>query len=240
MSETHERSLKNSKAMVNQRKIQSFVRRSGRLTVGQKAGLSEFWHLYGVEVDKKLLDIECLFSKPQPTVLEIGFGNGDSLLRMAMESPWYNFLGVEVYQAGVGRLINEAHKNQLENLKIIKDDGFEVLKNNLPDDSLIKFQLFFPDPWHKKKHIKRRLVQFELLDLLCQKIINGGTVHMATDWQNYAQQMLRMLESHPHFKNTQTTHIYSLRPKHRPITKFERRGMRLGHKVWDLIFTCEK
>ncbi len=219
---------------------QSFVRRSGRLTAGQKSGLNEFWSIYGINIGTTKLDLAQIFVKQQPVILEVGFGNGDSLLEMAINAPDKNFLGIEVYEAGIGRLINEARKQQLNNLKIINADALEVLKNNLGDNSIDTLQLFFPDPWHKKKHHKRRLVQTDFLDLLVQKITTGGVVHMATDWQHYAQQMMAVLESHPNFKNTQAAHKYSIRPEHRPITKFEKRGERLGHRTWDLIFTNEK
>lgn len=222
------------------RKIQSFVRRSGRLTEGQKSGLNELWSDFGIDLPEGKIDLTLLFAKQQPTVLEIGFGNGDSLLEMAINTPNQNFLGIEVYEAGVGRLINEANKHQLTNLKIIKADAVEVLKYHIKDNSFETFQLFFPDPWHKKKHHKRRIVQTDFLNLISNKLQNGGTIHMATDWENYAEHMMETLEKHPHFKNTMGAHKYSLRPKHRPITKFERRGERLGHGVWDLIFTNEK
>ncbi len=223
------------------RKIQSFVKRSGRLTEGQKYGLNELWPQYGIDpIANKIINLGTVFEKQQAVILEIGFGNGDSLLEMAINEPEYNFLGIEVYEAGVGRLINEANKHGLTNLKIIKEDAVEVLKNNLATDSLYGFQLYFADPWHKKKHHKRRIVQTEFMDLMSTKLINGGFVHMATDWENYAEYMMETLENHPSFKNTQTAHTYSLRPKRRPITKFERRGERLGHGVWDLLFTNEK
>ncbi|WP_428086505.1 tRNA (guanosine(46)-N7)-methyltransferase TrmB [Candidatus Thioglobus sp.] len=223
------------------RKIQSFVRRSGRLTLGQKYGLNELWANYGIDpINHEILNFDSLFAKPQAVILEIGFGNGDSLLQMAINEPEYNFLGIEVYEAGVGRLINEAHKHNLSNLKIIKQDAVEVLKNNIAANSLAGFQLYFADPWHKKKHHKRRIVQAEFMHLMSAKLMNGGFVHMATDWQNYAEHMLQTLEAHAHFKNTLGAHIYSPRPERRPITKFEKRGERLGHGVWDLIFTNEK
>ncbi|MEO1939200.1 tRNA (guanosine(46)-N7)-methyltransferase TrmB [Candidatus Thioglobus sp.] len=222
------------------RKIQSFVRRSGRLTEGQMAGLNDFWPDFGIDLPDGLIDFNLLFEKIQPITLEIGFGNGDSLLEMAITTPNKNFLGIEVYEAGIGRLINESKKYKLTNLKIIKSDAVEVLKNHVKDTSFETFQLFFPDPWHKKKHHKRRIVQTDFLDLISKKIVIGGTIHMATDWENYAEHMMETLEKHPHFKNTLNAHIYSPRPKYRPITKFEKRGERLGHKVWDLIFTNEK
>ncbi len=223
------------------RKIQSFVRRSGRLTLGQKYGLNDLWSQYGINpIADKIIDFDTVFKKQQDVILEVGFGNGDSLLQMAINEPGHNFLGIEVYEAGVGRLINEAHKNNLSNLKIIKEDAVEVLKSNIATDSLHGFQLYFADPWHKKKHHKRRIVQAEFMDMMSHKLVNGGFVHMATDWEHYAQQMMETLELHAHFKNTLNAHTYSPRPERRPITKFERRGERLGHGVWDLIFTNEK
>lgn len=223
------------------RKIQSFVKRSGRLTEGQKYGLNELWPDYGIKPQaEKFINFDVVFAKSQPIILEIGFGNGDSLLEMAINEPYHNFLGIEVYEAGVGRLINEAYKHQLTNLKIIKEDAVEVLKNNISNDSLFGFQLYFADPWHKKKHHKRRIVQNEFMDVVSKKLINSGFVHMATDWEHYAEQMMETLENHAHFKNTTTAHNYLPRPERRPVTKFERRGQRLGHGVWDMIFTNEK
>jgi tRNA (guanine-N7-)-methyltransferase len=220
-------------------KIQSFVRRSGRLTLGQRTGLIDLWPQFGVDIPSGTIDLNSLFKNIQPITLEIGFGNGDSLLEMAINAPDQNFLGIEVYEAGIGRLINEANKHQLTNLKIIKEDAVEVLKHHIEDNSFKTFQLFFPDPWHKKKHHKRRLVKMDFLDLISNKLQDGGTMHIATDWENYAEYMMVTLENHPHFKNTLGAHKYSLRPEHRPITKFERRGERLGHGVWDLIFFKE-
>ena len=219
------------------RKIQSFVRRSGRISKAQSIGLNELWHDYGVDLNEKKLDFNKLFLSKNNVTLEVGFGNGDSLLEMAIDQPNQNFLGVEVYEAGVGRLINEANKNKLSNLKIIKDDAVEVLTNNILDNSISNFQLFFPDPWHKKKHHKRRIVQISFLDLLSKKLKKDGVVHIATDWENYAEHIMELLESHSHFKNCAGVHMYSLRPKNRPLTKFENRGQKLGHGVWDIIFT---
>ena len=219
------------------RKIQSFVRRSGRISKAQSIGLNELWHDYGIDLNEKKLDFNKLFLSKNNVTLEVGFGNGDSLLEMAIDQPNQNFLGIEVYEAGVGRLINEANKNKLSNLKIIKDDAVEVLTNNILDNSISHFQLFFPDPWHKKKHHKRRIVQISFLDLLSKKLKKDGVVHIATDWENYAEHIMELLESHSHFKNCAGDHMYSLRPKNRPLTKFENRGQKLGHGVWDIIFT---
>ena len=222
------------------RKIQSFVRRSGRLSNAQAIALKELWSDYGVTLSVDQLNFGELFLNSHDVTLEIGFGNGDSLLEMAIHQPKQNFLGIEVYDAGVGRLINEANKNQLSNLKIIKEDAVEVLQNHIADDSLSKFQLFFPDPWHKKRHHKRRIIQTSFLDILTKKLKTDGIVHIATDWKDYAEHIMKTLESHQHFKNTLGGHIYSPRPKHRPLTKFENRGQKLGHGVWDIIFTNSK
>ena len=222
------------------RKIQSFVKRSGRLSKAQATALNELWQNYGVSLKDNQLNFGELFLNSHDVILEIGFGNGDSLLDMATQQPKQNFLGIEVYEAGIGRLINEANKRQLSNLKIIKEDAVEVLQNHIPDDSLSKFQLFFPDPWHKKRHHKRRIIQTSFLDILTKKLKTDGIVHIATDWEDYAEHIMETLESHQHFKNTFGDHIYSPRPKHRPLTKFENRGQKLGHGVWDIIFTNSK
>ena len=222
------------------RKIQSFVKRSGRLSKAQAFALNELWPDYGVSLRDDQINFGELFMNSHDVTLEIGFGNGDSLLEMAIQQPKQNFLGIEVYEAGVGRLINEAKKNQLSNLKIIKEDAVEVLQNYIPDDSLSKFQLFFPDPWHKKKHHKRRIIQTSFLDILTIKLKTDGIVHIVTDWKDYAEHIMEAMESHQHFKNTLGDHIYSPRPKYRPLTKFENRGQKLGHGVWDIVFTNSK
>ena len=222
------------------RKIQSFVKRSGRLSKGQSLGLNELWSDFGIDVDSSTLDFEEIFSNQNDVTLEVGFGNGDSLLEMAIQEPNQNFLGIEVYEAGVGRLINEANKKNVGNLKVIKEDAVEVLENNVADDSISNFQLFFPDPWHKKRHHKRRIVQMGFLDLLSKKLKSNGTAHIATDWQDYAEHIMETLESHPHFKNLAGDHIYYERPEYRPLTKFENRGQKLGHGVWDIIFRNTK
>ena len=225
---------------VHLRKIQSFVKRSGRLSKAQAFGLNELWDDYGVNINEKPINLSELFSNQNNITIEVGFGNGDSLLEMAVKQPNQNFLGIEVYEAGVGRLINEADKNNLSNLKIIKEDAVEVLKNNILDNSISHFQLFFPDPWHKKRHHKRRIVQTSFLDLLSKRLKKDGIVHIATDWENYAEHIMTTLESHIYFKNCAGGHMYSKRPEQRPLTKFENRGQKLGHGVWDIIFTNTK
>ncbi len=225
-------SVKNSPPI---RKIQSFVRRGGRLTASQKNGLSNLWQKYGLERTQSAFDLNHIFTKPQATILEIGFGNGDSLLAMANLNTHLNYLGIEVYEAGVGRLIAGAQKAQLNNLKILKEDATEILRHHLADNSLSGVQIFFPDPWHKKKHHKRRLIQSDLLDLLSQKLKPQGFLHIATDWQDYAQHIDLCLNQHSAFKNTQIGTTSIPRPDSRPITKFEKRGIGLGHGVWDFL-----
>jgi len=220
--------------------IQSFVRRSSKLTPGQRNGIDKLWSNYGLDIPKGYMDLDKVFNNTNPRVLEIGFGNGDSLLSMAINTPNKNFLGVEVYEAGIGRLINEAHKVGIDNLRVVKFDAVELLHNHIDDDSFESLQLFFPDPWHKKKHHKRRIVNSNFLNLISKKLIKNAVIHMATDWESYAQQMMDSMENHKNFKNRFGAHIYSSSPGLRPITKFEKRGQKLGHKVWDLMFINNK
>lgn len=218
------------------RTINSFVRRGGRMTAGRRLGLGKLWGEFGVDLGDGMVDFDGLFLKCQPLILEVGFGNGDSLLQMASDNLDKNFLGIEVYEAGVGGLVKRAADLGLSNLKVIKDDAIMVLENHIKDDSFAGFQLFFPDPWHKKKHHKRRIVQTDFLDLIGRKVRAGGVCHIATDWQPYALHILQKLEQNQHFQNTQNAYNYTPRPNFRPKTKFELRGEKLGHKVFDLIF----
>jgi tRNA (guanine-N7-)-methyltransferase len=220
----------------NIRKIQSFVRRAGRLTIAQEKGLTLLWADYALEPINTINFVE-VFGNNNEIVLEIGFGNGDTLLEMAEKNQDKNYIGIEVYEAGLGGLINNIHKQQITNLKVIRGDAMEILKNNIANNSLTRVQLFFPDPWHKKKHHKRRIVQHDFLNLLSLKLKVDCVCHFATDWENYAQHMMETLMHNKNFKNTQLAHNYTLRPDFRPLSKFEKRGRRLGHGVWDLIFT---
>lgn len=218
------------------RRIRSFVRREGRLTEGQARALKECWNDYGLELTDSHLDLDACFGKSAPTLLEIGFGNGDSLLAMAAAAPDKHFIGIEVHRPGVGALINNAQKQGVSNLRVFCDDAVEVLQRSIPSASLVGVQLFFPDPWHKKRHHKRRIVQPEFVDLVADKLAPGGYFHMATDWENYAEHMMEVLSASDLFKNSAGAGHYAPRPDYRPETKFERRGLRLGHGVWDLIF----
>ena len=214
--------------------IRSFVIRSGRMTEGQKAAFDEWWPQYGLSLFDGPLQPELIFGNNNPLVVEVGFGMGDSLLEMAQATPDLNFIGIEVHPPGVGRLISNAGRASINNLRVYMADANDVLNDCIADQSLSRFQLYFPDPWHKIKHQKRRIVQPSFVHLVVQKLAPGGFVHMATDWQNYATQMLRVLQATEALSNSAET--YAERPTYRPKTKFEARGERLGHGVWDLLF----
>ncbi|NKB46510.1 MAG: tRNA (guanosine(46)-N7)-methyltransferase TrmB [Legionellales bacterium] len=218
------------------RTIHSFVRRQGRLTTSQRRALLELWQDYGIDVTDQPLVLADVFGDCQSIVLEIGFGNGDSLCRQAQAHPHIGYLGIEVYQPGVGRLLNQLADHQLTNVKLICEDAVTVLQHNIPTGSLDGVQIFFPDPWPKKRHHKRRLIQPAFIDLLVPKLTATGCIHLATDWPPYAQQMLTVLEAHPQLVNGAAEGGYYPRPTQRPLTKFEQRGERLGHPVFDLLF----
>ncbi|WP_237059620.1 tRNA (guanosine(46)-N7)-methyltransferase TrmB [Microbulbifer sediminum] len=216
--------------------IRSYVIRAGRMTEGQRRAFDTYWGHYGLSLFDGSLDVVQVFGREAPLVLEIGFGMGDSLLAMAEAEPDKDFIGIEVHPPGVGRLINNAGKAGVENLRVYMADAVDVLNDCIPDHSLDRFQLYFPDPWHKKKHHKRRIVQPEFVRLLCSKLKTGGLMHLATDWENYAEHMLEVLEAEPALENTAGAGAYAPRPHFRPETKFEQRGQRLGHGVWDLLY----
>lgn len=215
------------------RTIRSFVLRQGRLTKGQEQALTHLWPIFGIDYQSGT-NIE--FNHSQPTVLEIGFGMGASLVEMAKAAPSKNFIGIEVHKPGVGACLMAIEDNQLSNLKVMCHDAVEVLENMIPDNSLDKVQIFFPDPWHKARHNKRRIIQPEFVNLISQKLKSGGILHLATDWQHYAEHMLEVLSNADAFTNLSSTNDYVPRPEDRPITKFEKRGQNLGHGVWDLQF----
>jgi len=219
------------------RKIKSFVRREGRLTPGQEKGLTTQWPLYGLSLTDGALDIEKTFGRhAAPTVLEIGFGMGRSLAEMAANAPEKNFIGIEVHTPGVGSLLAAIEKNGLTNIRIYQDDAVHVLNECIPDNSLAIVQIFFPDPWPKKKHHKRRLIQVSFIELLKRKLQIGGKLHFATDWQNYAEQMVEVMNQVTGFENEAGDQVFSERPSYRPLTKFEERGHHLGHQTWELLF----
>ena len=218
------------------REIKSFVLRQGRLTTAQQNALDNHWQDYGVEFSEAPLNFQQLFNNTNDVLIEIGFGNGDSLLQQAINHPQTNFIGIEVHGPGVGHLIHHANKESLTNLKIIRHDSVEVLKQQIPNGSIKQLQLFFPDPWHKKKHNKRRILNPAFIQLAREKLKVGGLFHMATDWQHYAEQMLEQMDAAEGFLNTAGNGNYADNTGDRCETKFERRGIKLGHAVWDLIY----
>jgi len=216
--------------------VRSFVIRSGRMTDGQKAAFEKHWPLYGLELNQGLLEQVRNFGRSSELIVEIGFGMGDSLIQMCLNSPDANFVGIEVHPPGVGRIINRAALERVENLRVYMADAKDVLAECFADRSIDRIQIYFPDPWQKKKHHKRRLIQNEFLTALQPKLKLGGILHLATDWGNYAEHMLGVMESEPQFVNLGGAQQYSPRPSWRPETKFECRGRKLGHGVWDLIY----
>jgi len=217
------------------RKIRSFVKREGRMTNRQQTAIDTLWETMGVDYQEKMLDFNALFGREAPVVLEIGFGMGKSLIEMAKNAPEKNFLGIEVHGPGVGACLADAGEAGVTNLRVMNHDAVEVLEFMIPDQGLATFQLYFPDPWHKARHHKRRIVQPAFIENMRPKLAIGGVIHMATDWENYAEHMLEVLQAATDFKNTSETD-YAPRPDWRPLTKFENRGNNLGHGVWDLLF----
>ncbi|WP_130536635.1 tRNA (guanosine(46)-N7)-methyltransferase TrmB [Thiomicrorhabdus indica] len=220
----------------SQRRIKSFVLRQGRLTKSQQKALDEHWQTFGLEISQGALDFNEVFGREAPTIIEIGFGMGKSLAEMAKANPQNNYIGIEVHKPGVGALLKLVADEQLENVRVFNDDAIEVLANCIPPNSLSGLYLFFPDPWHKKRHHKRRIVQPEFAATIAKHLKVGGHFHMATDWENYAEHMMEVMSAAPNYQNTSGTNQYTPRPDYRPLTKFEQRGHRLGHGVWDLIF----
>lgn len=218
------------------RKIKSYVLRAGRVSNRQQQGLDLWLKDYELVLGDTPWDFSQEFGRTADTLVEIGFGMGASLLTMAVNNPELNYIGIEVHRAGVGSLVADLHDEQVTNVRVAAHDAVEVFQNQLKDNSIAGVQIFFPDPWHKKRHNKRRLIQPEFIQLLTQKIKPGGFIHCATDWQEYAEHMLEVLNNEPALRNQLNEGGYSPRPESRPLTKFEQRGERLGHGVWDLIF----
>ncbi len=221
---------------LKQRRIRSFVLRQGRLTKGQEKALAEQWPHFGIEYKPERIDLSAVFDRADsPKILEIGFGMGETTAKIAQTLPEKDFLGVEVHTPGVGALLKLIEESAIPNIRIIQHDAVDVLNNMLPDASLDGVHIIFPDPWHKKRHHKRRLIQAEFVKLLCAKIKLGGYLHVATDWQEYAEWVLEVLQAESMLKNT--AQEYAEKPAYRPLTKFENRGIKLGHGVWDLVFS---
>jgi tRNA (guanine-N7-)-methyltransferase len=217
------------------RRIRSFVIREGRITAAQERALTELWPKFGVEPGGKL-DLENLFGRTAPRCLEIGFGAGEVIGSLAESHPERDYLGVEVHRSGVGRLLLRAAQGNLGNVRVICDDAVQVLSERVSDDSFDEVLVFFPDPWHKKRHHKRRLIDATFAALLTRKLRPRGVLHLATDWQGYAEQMLEVLNATAGLESLSPDGTYVPRPDFRPSTRFERRGERLGHGVWDLAY----
>lgn len=218
------------------RTIKSFVTREGRMTPGQERALSVVWPDFGIEHGNKTIDPASLFNNLQPVIIEIGFGMGHSLAEMAIEHPDQNFIGIEVHKPGVGTLLKAIESEGIGNIRVMCFDAVEILEKQIADNSIDGFQIFFPDPWHKAKHHKRRLIQAKFVTQLIQKLKPGGFIHLATDWENYAEQMMEVLSEFDELNNEYGKGQFATSRCGRPITKFERRGERLGHGVWDLYF----
>ena len=210
--------------------------RAGRMTEAQNKAYQTLWDEYGLVCQHQRLDLRETFGREAPVVFEIGFGMGDSLLSQALNEPGRDFVGAEVHKPGVGRLMNEAKKAGVTNLRVICEDAVEVLSDGLGPQSLEGVQIYFPDPWHKKRHYKRRLVQRKFINLLAHRVRVGGFCHLATDWAPYAEWMVEMFSQTATWHNTSENGDFVPRPARRPITKFEARGERLGHEVFDLVY----
>ena len=216
-------------------RIKSFVTRAGRLSPAQERAIQTLGPKFFVLYQKTILNVEAAFDRGAPLILEIGTGMGETTAHIAALMPEKNFLGIEVHTPGVGSLLKRIGEHSMSNLRLIQHDAFEVVTHMLSPESLAGVHVFFPDPWHKARHNKRRLIQSSFVTLLTSRIVQGGYLHCATDWEDYAEQMLAVLSAEPSLQNT--TNGYAPRPDYRPVTKFENRGLKLGHGVWDLVFT---
>jgi len=215
-------------------RIRSFVTRAGRLSTAQARAIETLAPQFCIPYDKAPLDLETAFGRTASTIFEIGFGMGETTAAIASSMPDKNFLAVEVHTPGVGSLLKQIGEQGLTNLRLMQHDAFEIITNMIAPDSLAGVHVFFPDPWHKARHNKRRLIQGPMVSLLASRIAPGGYLHCATDWQEYAEQMLEVLSAEPTLQNSADG--YAPRPDYRPVTKFENRGLKLGHGVWDLVF----
>lgn len=214
--------------------IRSFVNRRSHMTQGQQQALDAYLDKWSISYRPERLDLDQAFDRSAPTILEIGFGMGETTEQIALARPQDNFLGVEVFNAGVGALLKRIESSALQNIRIIQHDAVEVLRDMIAPNSLSGVHIYFPDPWPKKRHHKRRLIQPPLIELLSSRMAPGAYLHCATDWEHYALQMLEVLSAEASLANTAEN--FAPRPDFRPLTKFENRGIRLGHGVWDLIF----
>ena len=216
--------------------IKSYVKREGRLTKSQLYGLDNYWIKYGIEYSPKKINFEEIFESYKPLILDIGFGSGESTINHAISHPENNYLAVEVHRPGIGRLLNKIEENTLTNIKIIKHDVIDILREQIPDCSLTQIFIFFPDPWPKKRHHKRRLINGELIKLIKKKLVMHGRLHIATDWEDYANYIMEIGNADSELINLAGYNNYSPRPEWRIETRFEHRGKKLEHNVWDLCY----
>jgi tRNA (guanine-N7-)-methyltransferase len=223
-----------SAAAPGARHIRSFVLRQGRITQAQQRAYDALLPAFGIPYAQVFLDTARVFGRRAPLIVEIGFGMGEGMARIAADHPECDYLGIEVHNPGVGSLLDRIGRDGLKNVRIVQHDAVEVIRNMVAPDSLAGVHVFFPDPWHKKRHHKRRLLQAPFVSLLATRIAPGGYLHVATDWEDYAVQILSVLETEPLLANT--VDRYAPRPDYRPLTRFEQRGLRLGHQVFDLVF----
>jgi tRNA (guanine-N7-)-methyltransferase len=219
------------------RPIRSFVRRAGRMTPSQQAALEDLMPTMGIAFSAEPIDLPKAFGRVAPIVLEIGFGNGETLVQQASENPQQDYLGIEVHEPGVGHCLLAARDGGISNLRLITHDAIEVLEQQIPADSLRRINLYFPDPWPKKRHHKRRIVQPDFLDLCADRLQPQGELHIATDWANYAEHIDETLAAYPRFECSERREHSGDKPLDRPMTKFERRGLRKGHRIFDWCFT---
>jgi tRNA (guanine-N7-)-methyltransferase len=220
----------------NRRTVRSFVRRAGRMTASQEKAMTELWPARGIEYAESLLDLDSIFGREAPRVLEIGFGNGETLVQAAATHPELDYIGIEVHEPGVGHCLIKAREAGVTNLRVIMHDAIDVMRHQLADDALARINLLFPDPWPKKRHHKRRIVQPGFLSLAAAKLVQGGELYIATDWENYAEHIDETMAASRQFRLAERREHQGDQPLDRGTTKFEARGLRKGHRIWDWRF----
>lgn len=226
------------KTSIFKREVKSFVRRQRRLTARQEKALEVAWPQFGVVITDEKLNLDNIFGRPAEKILEIGFGLGDTILSMAKKNPQYDYLGIEVHEPGIAAVMLGIIENNLTHIRVIQNDAVKVIRELIPDNVFSRIHLYFPDPWPKKRHHKRRIVQPDFVEILRHKLCDDGVLHFATDWKNYAEHMMAVLSANPGLKNCIGENQFADNEKLqlRDNTKFEKRGVKLGHGVWDLVF----